>query len=99
MDLYIFQDRQIVGGLMRCTFHPDPRADAPQSGFIKGEWPGFLETTYADPETWAQTEYVLGDDTTGDLYRQCRIYPTHTQAETVTFWYRYCQRRNPPAGG
>jgi hypothetical protein len=95
MDLYIFVDRQIVGGLMGCTFHPDPRPEAPHSGFIKGTWPGFAETPHADPESWAKGEYVLGDDSTGDLYRYCRIYATHTQGETVTFWYKYCQRRSP----
>lgn len=96
MDLYVFQDRQIVGNLMACTQHPDPRPGAAESGFVKGEWPGFLDTPHADPQTWGQTEYVLGDDASGDLYRRCRIYATHTQGETVTFWYAYCQRRNAP---
>jgi len=94
-ELFIFHDRNLVGSLKQCTLHPDPRADAEEAGFAKGTWAGFPGTPYADQATWGETTFLLGENMSGDLYRECRIYATHTEGETVTFWYKYCQRRQP----
>ncbi|MBC7542686.1 MAG: hypothetical protein H7338_08145 [Candidatus Sericytochromatia bacterium] len=95
MDLYIYADRQHIGSLMGCRLFADPRVGATDSGFVQGDWPGFAETPYADAETWATLDFILGNNETGDLYRRARIYPTTTIGETVTFWYGYIQTRAP----
>lgn len=96
MNLYVFHERQIVGSLMDCTRYPDPRPEAREAGFVRGLWPGFAETPFADAAAMASYEFILGDDETGDLYRHAQIYPSQTTGDQVAFWFSYRQTRRVP---